>query len=140
MIKTKILSLLLLIMALPMMVACTDAHEDNDGPIALTEEIITGTWEITGSSAVSDYFQAGCTAMFRDKGICHGFHPDEDSYTISGDNIMTMNARTRTSLYIYSLLSRETTKETITLRVHVSSVIYKSSFTIIMEKPNDEEE
>lgn len=131
--------MLLLIMALPMMVACSDGHDDDDKPLSFTEEIITGTWEITGSSAVSDYFQAGCTAMFRDKGICHGFHPDEDSYTISGDNIMTMNARTRTSLYIYCLLSRETTKETITLRVRVSSVLDKSSFTIIMEKPNDEE-
>ena len=137
--KTKLLSLLL-IMALPMMVACTDAHEDNDGPIALTEEIITGTWEITGSSAVSDYFQAGCTAMFRDKGICHGFHPEEDSYKIVGDNIQTYNSRTRTALYAYSLLSKETNKETITLRIRVTAVVDKSSFTIIMEKPNDEEE
>jgi hypothetical protein len=137
--KTNILSMLLLIMGLPMMVACSKAHNDDDTPIPFTEEIITGTWEITSSSASSDYFQPGCTAMFREKGICHGFHPDEDSYKISGDIIRTYIARTREPLYIYTLLSRKVNEETITLRVRVNGTLDdSSSFTIYMEKPNDE--
>lgn len=109
----KLASMLLLLsaalFACVMTTSCSS--DDDDTPsMSFDTQTIVGTWEISnvGNKSLPE-FQNGATITFYSDGTCIGVMDMENAYRIKDGKIFTYYSKTDEPMYVYSLLSKQTT-------------------------------
>lgn len=129
---------MLVVMALPTMVACGgDDSEDNSLPFT-KEMIVCGDnyfWDIKEVSGNNTRIKKGASAVFYADGTCNGFFSMETSYEIKGGKLYTYYAKTKEPMFVYTLISKFDKEYDTELTVRVDGTLDDStSSTIVMRK------
>ena len=130
--------MLLMVITLPLMVACGSDDDNDDNTLPFTKEILVdeyGFWDIKDITGNNTHLRKGATARFYADGTCKGFDSMETSYEIKGGKLYTYYAKTKEPMFIYTLLSRYKNVYNDELTVRVDGTLDDhSSFQIVMRK------
>ena len=137
--KLRIWSMLMLmVMALPMMVACGGDDSEDDNSLPFTKEMIIGDtfyWDITEVTGNNSRMRKGASAQFYADGTCKGFYSMETSWEIKGGKLYTYYAKTKEPMFVYTLISKFDKEYDTELTVRVDGTLDdKTSSTIVMRK------
>ena len=136
--KLKIWSMMLMIITLPMMVACGSDDSDSESSMDFTKEMLVDEscyWDIKEITGNNTRFSKGDVAEFYADGTCKGFDYMETAYQIKNGRLYTYYGKTQEPMFVYTLLSRDVSdvKDELTVRVD-GTLDDKSVFRIVMRK------
>ena len=130
--------MMLMVMSLPLMVACGSDGDDDDNTLPFTKEILVDEysfWNIKDITGNNTHLRKGATARFFADGTCKGFDSMETSYEIKGGKLYTYYAKTKEPMFIYTLLSRYKNEYNDELTVRVDGTLDDySSCQIVMRR------
>ena len=129
--------MMLMMMALPLMVAC-GSSDDDDNSLPFTKEILVDAysyWDIKDITGNISHLRKGAIARFYSDGTCSGFDSKETSYEIKGGKLYTYYAKTKEPMFVYTLLSRYQDENHDELTVKVDGTLDDhTTGTIIMRR------